>query len=329
MKRDRIIYVSALLLMFAACFGVYQFYFKAKLEKYAKDKEQLEKLNTVYANLNKTFKNDDPDTVVAQYKAVVESWKDAVSARVPYFNDSEWREFDKVPEDVFILQFWYGDTTRKMVLDLWEEAQKKYGAQVYQRFPADIQTMLGVAYAEQWQGYDITPKLVTDQLERLSYGISACKLLMDNNAQQIRQVRIYDPKPSGFIGNTVEYSRVGLSFVMEMRDLVAFIDKLRESDKYFSVEGMKVSHPYILLKYEPLMEVEMFLVRTRPAPEGTVAAVGAAPTTTAAFVGAFGRPGQPGSLLGGTIDDEEAPEPEPSGLGKAWKWFKRTVLVTN
>lgn len=336
MNRDRVIYISVLVLMVAVCLGVYQFYFKAKLAKYAQDKALLEALNTTYSGLNSTFKDEDPDTVIAQHSAVVESWKDAISARVPYFNDSDWREYEKPPEDVFILQFWYGEQTAKMTKELWEKAQKKYGVQVYQRIPMEIQTMLGVSYAEKWQGYDITPKLVTDQLERLKYGISIFEMLMDNNAQFISRVAIYDPKPAGFIGNTVEYSRAGLAFSMEMEDLVKFLEKLRMSDKYYSIEGMKVSHPRILMKYEPMMEVEMFLLRTHPKPDATGVIGGGAPAVVAAAPVLGGNqastllaPGGRRSLM--SLDDDEAPTPqaEPTGVAKFWKWFKRTVLFTN
>lgn len=330
MNKERMTYIAVLFSVFAACFAVYHFYFKAKLEKYAADKQLLENLNDRYANLNTTFKDEDPDTVISRYKSVVESWNDAIDVRVPYFNDTDWREHEKPPEDVFILQFWYGDLTRKMTYALWEKAQAKYGAQVYQLFPLDVQSMLGVAYAEQWQGYDITRELVTDQLERLSYGISAIQLLMDHNAQQIRQVSIYDPTPSGFIGANVEYQRMGLSFIMEMKDLVKFVDDLRGDDHYFSIQGMKVAHQYIGVKYEPKMEVEMYLLRTRPKVELTAAAIGASgnlqpANAQQAFSGAFRNPFQ------ASEDDGDAQRrvPQPTGIAKFWKWFKRTVLFTN
>lgn len=337
MNRDRVIYVSILILMISVCLGVYQFYFKAKLVKYAEDKALLEALNSTYSNLNSTFKDEEPDAVIQQHKAVVESWKDAISARMPYFDDSEWREYEKPPEDVFILQFWYGEQTAKMTKAFWEKAQKKYGAQVYQSIPTDLQTMLGVPYAEQWQGYDITPKLVTDSLERLRYGLSIFELLMDGNAKYIRQVSIYEPQTSGFIGSTVENWRVGVAFAMEMEDLVKFMDKLRMSDKYFNVEGIKITHPYIMMKYEPVMQVEMFLVRAHAKADAT-------PGVVAAATGLGAAPGAPalkppggaslGTALLGTNDDDEnggrrGATPEPSGLGKLWKWFKRTVLVSN
>lgn len=338
MNRDRVIYFSALFLMFAVCLGVYQFYFKAKLVKYAEDKRLLENLNSTYSSLNSTFRDEDPDAVIARHRATVESWKDAITARMPYFSDADWREFEKVPEDVFILQFWYGEQTEKMVKDYWDKAQKKYGAQVYQAVPMDIQTMLGVAYREQWQGFSITQDLVTAQLERLRYGISMLEMLMDANAKYIRQVSIYDPQPSGFIGSTVDYSRAGLSFAMEMEDLVKFMEKLRMADSFYSIEGMKISHPYIMMKYEPVMEVELFLLRARPKADANSAASGttlAANATSATQTPAFGRPSKRDSVLGNTNasfdndDDAEPVEPEPTGFGKFWRWFKRTILVTN
>lgn len=337
MNKERVIYITVLFTVFAACFAVYQFYFKAKLEKYAQDKQLLQNLNSTYSGLNSTFRDEDPDTVVAQYRSVVESWKDAINTRITYFNDSEWREHAPLPEDVFILRFWYGDQTREMTLALWEKAQAKFGTQVYQRFPPDVQTMLGVAYAEQWQGYSITRELVTEQLERLSYGISVFEMLLDHNVQQIRQVALYESKPSGFIGPNVEYARVGLSFTMEIKDLIQMFNDMREADSYFSIEGLKVAHQFIAVNYEPQLEVEMFMRRTKPKAD-----LSADTVTTAGGLGLGGlRPGntdaafggnvfQSGNAFGTTIDDEEDQRfTEPSGIAKFWRWFKRTVLFTN
>lgn len=322
--------------MFGACFAVYQFYFKAKLEKYAQDKKLLENLNSTYTGLSGAFGDEKPDTVIAKFNSVVESWKDAINVRVPYFNDSEWREYEKPPEDVFILQFWYGEQTKKMTLALWEKAQAKYGAQVFQRFPTDIQTMLGVAYAEQWQGYNINKELVSEHLERLSYGISVFNLLMEGGAQMIRLVTIYDPQPAGFVGQNLEYSRVGVSFVVEMEDFVRMIEKLRASEFYFNIEGIKIAHQFLAVRYEPQLEVELILARTKPK-EGFLAGASDQPAgATAAspqqaFSNSFTPPGAPGLRpFAVSRDDENAPAPrEPSGAAKLWKWFKRTVLFTN
>lgn len=334
MTRDRIIYGAVLFAMFAVCLAVYQFYFKAKLEKYAQDKQLLENLNSRYNELTTTFKSESPETVIAQYRSVVEDWRDAIGSRVDYFNDAEWREHEKPPEDVFVLRFWYGEQTRDMTFALWEKAQAQYGAQIYQRFPQDIQTMLGVPYAEQWQGYDITEDLVIEQLERLSYGISACELLLENNARTIRQVSIYEPEQSGFIGKDVEYARVGLAFSMEVEDFVELVEDMRADDHFFSIQGLKVTHPYIAMRYEPQLDIEMFLARAKPSEtflEGTVTAGGGA------AAGGSGGVESPSNALGAfqsqfsisrAIDDEE-PAPEPSGFAKAWRWFKRTVLFTN
>lgn len=339
MTKDRVIYAAVLLAVFGACFAVYQFYFKAKLEKYAEDKQLLENLKRSYTDLNGTFKDEDPDTVIAQYASVVEAWKDAIDSRVTYFNDADWREHEKPPEDVFILQFWYGEQTRDMTVALWEKAQAKFGAQVYQRFPPDVQTMLGVAYAEQWQGYNITKDLVTEQLDRLSYGISAFELLLNHNAQMIRQVSIYDPVPSGFIGADVEYARVGLSFLIEVKDFVGLIEALRAEERYFSIEGMKVAHSYLAARYEPQLEVEMFLLRAKPKESFLTGA-----STLVESGGGLQSPASNGLAAPGTAqgafnnrfssnrseDDEDLKRlPEPTGFAKAWKWFKRTVLFTN
>jgi hypothetical protein len=122
---------------------------------------------------------------------------------------------------------------------------------------------------------------------------------------------------------------------MEMEDLVKFLEKLRMSDKFYSIEGMKVSHPRILMKYEPMMEVEMFLLRTHPKPDAT-GVIGGGATAVAALPALGGNqapamlaPGNRRSLLSMGDDEEPTAQVEPTGVAKFWKWFKRTVLFTN
>ncbi len=332
MTKERVIYIGALLALFAGVFAVYQFYFAAKLERYAQHQALLTSLQATEAKLKTTFGNASPADVITDHNGKVEAWREAIAQRVSFFTDNDWRIHEKPPEDVFILQFWYGDESRKMVTELWEKAQKKYGPLVYQNmpqgFPSTVQSMLGVAYSEQWQGMDVDAELVNQQLERLEFGISAIEMLMNANALGIYQVGIEELGNSGFIGKGVDYTRVKLSFRMETKDLVEFLETLRQADTYYSVQGMRLSHPYILAQYEPQLQVDMYLLRTKQEegfdPAGTAGggSAGAGYETAFSSTGLNARPGL------STIDDEVVME-EPGAFGKAWKWFKRTVLYTN
>lgn len=339
LNRERVIYVGVLLLVFAGIFAVHRFYFSAKLEKYAQHQQLLEAMRKAESNLKSTFGNAQPDDVIRDHSGKVEAWNEAIAQREPFFTDKDWREHETPPQDVFILQFWYGDTSQKMVEELWEKAQKKYGPQLYERmpagFPTNVQSMLGVAKAESWQGLNIEAKLVNGQLERLRYGISAFELLMDNNALKINELAIEELGSSGFLGKDAYYTRLRMSFMMEAKDLVSFLDGLRMKDTYYSVEGMRVTHPYVLARYEPQLNVDMFLLRTR-SEEGESAEK---PVVSAAE-GYAGKFGSPALALGGAGSDnaaaaegtevgEDGAAPEPGRVAKAWKWFKRNVLVMN
>ena len=188
--------------------------------------------------------------------------------------------------------------------------------------------MFNVAYASQWQGMNIDAKLVNSQLERLRYGISALEMLMDKNALKISVIGIEDLGSSGFIGKDVIYSRLKLSFAMEAKDLVTMLEDLRQADTYYSVEGMRIAHPYILARYEPQLQVDMYLIRAKEK-EGIESASTPETSAEAGYAGNFGDTG-----LAATPPDAEsergvASTPEPGTFGKAWKWFKRNVLYTN
>ena len=337
LNREKIIYVSALLLVFAGVFAVYKFYFAEKLARYDQHEELLGKLQKTEANLKSTFGSRDPEEVIQDYRGKVEAWNDAIAARTPFFNDDEWREHQQPSQGESILQFWYGDESRKMVAELWETAQKKYGAQVLQRmpegFPQSVQNMLGVVYAESWQGRDVKTTDVNKQLQRLSYGISAIEMLMEANAQYITTVRIEERGNAAFIGEGVEYTRLQLSFMMEAQVLVDFLDGLRQSDSFYSVEGMRIAHSYVLARYDPLLVVDMYLLRASQKEDFVSTLTAAGPSAAAVYAEGIG-----GTLEAGTADASDRGGRRRSGttteeeLGtgqKVWKWIKRYVFYTN
>jgi hypothetical protein len=330
MNKEKIIYVCVLGAVFLGVFAVYHFYFAAKLEQYAKHEQLLTALQQTETSLVTTFGTAEPDDVIRDHRGKVESWREAITSRVPYFSDAEWRTHEKPPEDVFILQFWYGDESRKMVTELWEKAQKAFGPQVYQRmpsgFPNEVQSMLGVAYSEQWQGMDIKAEQVNAHLERLRFGISAFELLMDSNVMTISTLGVEELKHAGFIDNGVTYTRLKLSFTMEMEALVDFLEKLRLADTFYSIEGMRISHPYILYKYEPKMQVDMYLLRATQGDDFVSSMTTTSATASTIYSQQIGGLGGRGVGRG---DDDDEVVAEPGAFGRGWKWFKRTVLYTN
>ena len=98
------------------------------------------------------------------------------------------------------------------------------------------------------------------------------------------------------------------------------------ADRYFSVDGMKITYPYIAYNVEPQLQVQMLLTQAnyRKAFVEGADKEGAAPP---------GAPGAPGAAPGGfaalqrPTDVQRAPVEEPGVFGKAWKWFKTNVLV--
>jgi hypothetical protein len=331
MNKERLIYMGALAAVFIGVFCVHHFYFAAKLERYAQHKKLLDSLQVSEVKLKAEFGPKDPDDVIRDFNGKEQVWKDAIASRVPFFSDAEWRDHEPPPEDVFILQFWYGTESRKVVSALWEKAQQEYGAQVLQRmpegFPNSVQAMLGVAYSESWQGRNITAEMVNAQLERLHFGVSAFELLMDNKALQISRVAVEDIGGAGFIAKGVDYTRLGLSFMMEMKDLVKFLEKMRLEESFFSVQGMRISHPYILARYEPQLQVDMYLLRAKAAEDFSADGGGGGGSAAEGYGTSFGAVPL---IRNGTSDSGNSRVKEsPGAAGKAWKWFKRNVLFTN
>ena len=323
MNKEKALYISALVAVLLIIGAVYQFYFRAKLEEYGNDQKLLEALNATHGQLKGAFGNGDPDDVIRAWSGEVEAWKDAIDTRVPFFSDNLWRIHEQPPEGELILQFWYGDQTTKVINDFVRRVQEKYGATAWQAvpqgFPHNIQTMFGVTAAQQWQGLNVTPELVNQELERLSYGISAFELLMNNGAQRIAFVKVEELGSSGFIGKDVDYVRIAYSFSMDMKTLATFLDKLKSDESYYSVQGMKLTYPLILDRREPLIQVDMYLQRTK-----AKESLGSESLATDAGTGY-------NTLLDTTRstanEDREPVEPEVGAIAGAWKWFMRTVFL--
>ena len=138
-------------------------------------------------------------------------------------------------------------------------------------------------------------------------------------------------------GDLLVLRSTGAFVEMTMKNLVKFIeDDLRTADRYFTVDALRISYPYIAYDVKPQLQVRMLITQAiyktrspggRPA-TGAPAADGA-PGIGAGLDGVTQAQQLFRSMKGRGGSSRRAPAEEPGVVGKAWKWFKRTVLYTN
>lgn len=332
MTKGRIIYAGVLIAVLGAYGAVYQFYFKEKLASYREDEADKQLLERMYEDLRQAFSGVDPDLLTREWRGQIQPWTDALTERGRYFHFAGWFQHEQPPKEGPILKFWYDEQSNKLVWALYQKVGERMGR--YDLFPQDIRAELGVPTVDDWAGIDVNEGMVSMALGRLNFGIRVCEMLLDAKATRIGRVAIW---PQRLEDELLFKQTIGLSFSINARDFVRLVDdQLRTADRYFTIDALRITYPYIAYNMDPQLNVEMLvsMARYRPREE----TVGGAPGQTGDAPAAGVAP--PGSMPPrasqvfndqGMRDRPRAQQQvvEPGFFGKMWKMFKRYVLYTN
>lgn len=318
LTKGQILYTLTLTAVLGAFGAVYQFYFKEKLAQYAADERFLNTLETTFKDLESAFSGYKPEKLISAWRAEQQPWADAVEARTSYFNFGDWFTIEDRPEQGEMWKFWYDKTVNAKVWALYQKVAERMGN--YNLFPQDIRGDLALKTLEDWQTGDVTEKDVMQELQRLEFGIRTCELLLDAKATSVQNIRLWPRREEKRFGKVLQFQTVGLTFTMTPKDFVELMEKLRLEDRYFSVDGLRVINPCIACPTEPNYTIDMLLTQAQYI-EGQKAA--AAPVTARDAANMSVTP------MNNSRRNREPPPPEPGMFGKAWKWFKRTVLYMN
>lgn len=320
MRRNQIIFGTALFLVLAAFGGVYQFYFKEKLSQYNKDRLFRQELESAAESLSSFFSGTSPDTVISLWRNQVQPWADTLDRRASFFDDGDWYEHETPPEQGRILRVWYGETLNKMVEELYTNIYEK--APGIYAFPEDILRALEVSTENDLaQEQEITPAIINAELAKLSFASSLIDLLLDEKMLALYDIKVWPKRQDGSHKQQLTLQTVGLEMDMYMRHLVHFLEVLRRQRRYFTVDAIHVSNAVIAEQNDPPLNVRLLLTQ----------ATYAGSTNNAAA--AAGGAGSARSLFDITTPRTAPPPPppkeEPTLLQKMWKLFKRYVLFTN
>ena len=318
-NKSAIIGTLVLLAIFAGLGAGWYLYVKPKFDQFKQDERMQASLEETYKKLNESFGGFKPELLMDQWSKNLQPWRQARTERSAYFNYGDWYEHEKAPQEARMLKFWYGEASDKMMQDLYAKIYAKLGR--YDTYPQDIRTMLNVAMEQDWQGRDVTDKEIDDNLANLAFGIKVVELLLDNNVSQLAAMSVWPKRIAGEYAEMIAIQTVGLQFSASMRDFVKLMETLRQEERYFSVDGIKITYPYIGYNVEPQIQVQLLLSQSNYLKNRVESGEGDA--KPGAPGGGPAMPQMPGGKKG---EVQQAPVAEAGAVAKAWKWFKNNVL---
>lgn len=258
LSREHIILTTVLVAILAALGAVYQFYYKERLKEYAKNLADLKAYEGVLSNLETTFSTEDgggpykPDALVEAYRNQVMPLAERVMRQGQFFNVEDWFEINPAPEGV-MMRFYYKDEFNKMMGAFRQDAMSRVP---YCPYP---ETTFGVRRPEELEGVSVNAQMVESYLRRLKFGCSTMKMMFDAKAKSITDVALWGPRPGA--NGMITYWTTGLHFSMNYKDLVEFMDELRLSPRFFSVDALSIQNQYLRWPIEPPVQVRMLLTQ--------------------------------------------------------------------
>lgn len=311
--KEQIIGVTILVVVFGALGSVWQFYYKDIFEGYKADDTLRETLEKTHSQLAETFQGYKPELLIQEWQNKMQPWRNAREERATYFSYGDWYDTDVKWDEEGMLKFWYTEESNKMLMDIYRRVYEKMGG--YDRFPQNIREILNVQQESDWADRDVTIDEVMVNLKVLSFGQSLTQLLLDSNVSQVHNVSVWPRRIPKFFAELLGLQTVGLRISITARDLVKMLDNLRMESRYFTVEGLKISYPYIGYPSEPQLNVSLLLTQAvyRKPADATIQPTAASASRSSSS-----------SAARSSVTTEE-----PGFFGKAWTWFKRTVLVMN
>ncbi len=280
MKKQSIIYVAILAVVFAALYAGHRVFVAAQLKQFDEAQKFAQDLEAKAKVFQTTFGGVRPELVVERWQKAMDPWMQAALQRQDYFSMGDVLTVEAVPEGELPL-FFYEDQYNKILTELTKELSSKQVALNWTGFGAPSPDQLG--------GQALTNDDVEYWLRLLKEGVDTVQLLVNAGAVQIYSVEIW-PKRTEY--GVLEAHTAGLAFMMQLEPLAKFINQLATDPKrYCNVNALRITNQNLVSPANPWLQVEMLITRTSFLPDGT-------PTTTAGSAssasGMSGMPGMPG-----------------------------------
>jgi hypothetical protein len=315
--KTQIIGFISLCAVFGVMFCVWQFHFKEVFAGYKEDDRMRASLEDTLTQLQENFQGYKPELLIEEWKNKVQPWRDAREERAGYFSFGDWFDIDVKPQEARILKFWYTEESNKMIYDLYAKVYERMGG--YDRFPNDLRKILNVAKEEDWEGKDVTWPEVEVNLRQLSFGIKLATMFLDANVSSIKDIVAWPYRVPDTYSGMLGLKTVGLHITIPAKELVKMLEKIGQEPRYFNVDSIKISYPYIAYAVEPQLDIQFLLTQANylqpkdPQEPTVVSSAGEANSQGDRQMATSRRRGR-------------EPEVAPGAVQRFWRWFKRVVL---
>ena len=302
-------------------YAVWVFALEERFAIYAENAQQLEDYKSSLERLETAFGGVTPESLLNEIREATPAWEQALDERGTYFDASEWIEIEQPPEE--LLRFWYEETTDQMVLDF---ATEVFETNPNFRFPENagvrqvvfeglLREQLGVPTLDELRGQSVDSESVSTWLRELSFGISLYQFLVDNGVFQVQDVSVGEDQRPQILDRLLFTRTVGVRLRASLDNFVDMLSELREADRWFHVDGLRISQPFIAQRGSPpVLNVEMLLTQASYVPRPDDERTGGAAGLSMAALQQQGAPAR------------RTEREEPSAISQWWTWFRRNVL---
>lgn len=319
--KAQIIGILALMTVFGVMFAVWQFHFKEIFDGYKEDDRLRDALEKTLSQLQEDFQGYKPELLIEEWQNAIQPWRDAREERARYFNFGDWYEIDLIPPEERMLKFWYTEESNKMIYDLYMKVYERMGG--YDRFPTNLQEKLNIAKEADWAGINVAWPEVERNLRQLGFGIKLSTLLIQSNVNSVADITLWPRRFPENFGGMLGLQTVGLQVTIAAKDLVKMLENLSQEPRYFTVDCVKISYPYIAYGVEPQLEVQLLLTQANyRAPEDPKD-----PVLTEQGAAAGGAPPMVKPRSEEAERRSRARQAPQGAMGKFWRWFRQTVLA--
>lgn len=235
MNKGLVIVVVLLISALAGMAALYQFYVREMikdLQVKQTDREQIEqKLN----KLETTFYNTKPELIIKTWRQETQPWAHAVFQRTDFFQLQNTPELIEVPENK-IPKFFYADEFPKL-----EDRLRDYVDEKRCSIPSGL--TFDAPPPNSLTGSNPSAEEVEKWMNDYEYGAYIIRFVADSGASSIRALKIWPPKTvlTGSTG-TFEHRRIGFTIRLTYEDLVTFLENLRTSDHFFTVDALMLTN---------------------------------------------------------------------------------------
>ena len=234
-NKGLVIAIVVLISALASIAVLYQFYVKAIIEDLQQKTADREQIEQKLEDLETTFYNTKPEVIIKTWRQETQPWADAVFQRTDFFELRDPPEPIKVPEEK-IPKFYYADEFPKL-----EDRLRDYVDEVRCRIPSGLR--FDAPAADSLAGSNPSAQEVEKWMNEYEYGAYLIRFIADSGASEIIDLELWPPETilTGSTG-AIERRRIGFTVNLTYEDLVSFLETMRTSDHYFSVDALMLTN---------------------------------------------------------------------------------------